>query len=438
MGSEGWPEYCEAALPVPLDKSFTYAVPEGLCNQVLPGCRVRVSLLGRTVTGVVLEVHRAKPDFDVLPIRKLLDVTPALDAELIDLGRWVARYYCTPVGEVFKAMLPLGGESRRKTVLALTPVGARTIEESLLPTSVETAVLESLRRRPLTLQYLIRKHRDAAKAIKRLRQRGLVQFSETLEERDPTMARGVDLRVEAGSRKSAPERPKAGERWLLDYLQRNPGSHDLRDLAAQRADVKTVARRLAKTGAVRLEPVERPRETARQFREHSLSDAQRKALETIKSQLATRRFQTFLLHGVTGSGKTEVYLRAAEEALSRGRSLLLLMPEIALTPASAGQFFARFGDRVAVLHSALGDKQRSDQWRRIRDGCATAVLGTRSAVFAPLKNLGLVIVDEEHDGSYKQAEAPRYNGRDVAIMRGRAAGATVVVGSGDSRSRDTL
>ena len=148
-----------------------------------------------------------------------------------------------------------------------------------------------------------------------------------------------------------------------------------------------------------------------------------------RAAIHARQFQTFLLHGVTGSGKTEVYLNAIEAALAGERGALLLVPEIALTPAMAGQFFARFGDRVAILHSAFTDVERSEQWRRIRSGAATVVVGTRSGVFAPVRNLGLIVVDEEHDGSYKQEETPRYNGRDVAIVRAQAAGACVVLGS---------
>ena len=132
---------------------------------------------------------------------------------------------------------------------------------------------------------------------------------------------------------------------------------------------------------------------------------------------------------MTGSGKTEVYLRAIEATLALGRGALMLVPEIALTPAMAGQFFQRFGDRVAILHSAFSDTERAEQWRRIRAGAAPVVVGTRSGVFAPVRNLGLIVVDEEHDQSYKQDETPRYNGRDVAIVRAQAAGACVILGS---------
>jgi primosomal protein N' (replication factor Y) len=160
-----------------------------------------------------------------------------------------------------------------------------------------------------------------------------------------------------------------------------------------------------------------------------LNPAQQEAFAAIGAAIESGQFRTFLLHGVTGSGKTEIYLNAIEATMAAGRGSLMLVPEIALTPAVAGQFFARFGDRVAILHSAFSDTERSEQWRRIRSGAAGVVVGTRSGVFAPVRNLGLIVVDEEHDQSYKQEETPRYNGRDVAIVRAQAAGACVVLGS---------
>jgi len=162
---------------------------------------------------------------------------------------------------------------------------------------------------------------------------------------------------------------------------------------------------------------------------HQLNPAQQAAFDEIKAAIQSRQFRAFLLHGVTGSGKTEVYLNAMETALACGLGTLLLVPEIALTPAVAGQFYSRFGDRVAILHSAFSDSERADQWRRIRAGLAKVVIATRSGVFAPVQNLGLIVVDEEHDGSYKQEENPRYHGRDVAVVRAQAANAAIVLGS---------
>ena len=422
-------EYCEAALPVPLAKTFTYAVPKGMRGSVQAGCRVQAEFGKRSLTGIVLSIHRQKPRFSVRPVKKLLDDAPALTAELIELGSWVAEYYCAPIGEVLRSMLPLRGETRAKRIVTLTPAGLEIAEASLVPIDVDGHVLESLRRKPLTLTYLARKHRGAAQAVERLRERALVRVENVIEARDPTLARGAALTVQIASARVPAGRVSATEQWLLEYLRQDPGSHDLRALAVHRGDVVRAARRLARLGALRIEVKRAERETAEPVDRPQLSPSQRRALDAIVAVLRQARYQTFLLHGVTGSGKTEVYLRATEEAMELGRGTLLLVPEIALTPALAAQFFGRFGDAVAVLHSALNDTQRSEQWRRIRVGRARVVLGTRSAVFAPVEDLGLVIVDEEHDASYKQAEAPRYNARDVAIVRGRSARAAVVVGS---------
>ena len=423
-------EYCQVALPVPLDKTFTYLVPEGLRGRELIGCRALVHFGRRKHVGVVLSVDRTVPDFETRPLVKLLDDSPVLDSELRDIASWVAKYYCTPVGEVFKAMLPLGGETQSKKVVSITTEGEAELGAKLWPSTVDEEVLAALVRRPLTLQALTRKISGGAHAVARLRSRGLVVIEDVIEERDPTMARGATLLVEPGNAAAAPAKPKAAERWLLDYLRRNPGRHDIRALAIERSDAVPTARRLSKLGAVKLQVVHTRVRAKRAAMALELNSDQKSALAEIQSAVEDGRFETFLLHGVTGSGKTEVYLRAIEGALERGRSALLLVPEIGLTPSVASDFFGRFGEHVAVLHSGLSDLQRADQWRRIQSGKGRVVLGTRSAVFAPLRNLGLVVVDEEHDGSYKQGEAPpRYNARDVAIVRARAATAAVVLGS---------
>ena len=423
-------QYCQIALPVPLDRTFTYLVPEGLRDRELVGCRAVVPFGRRKQVGFVLSVDRVAPDFEVRPLARLLDDSPVLNSELRELAMWVADYYCTPVGEVLKGMLPLGGETHSKKMVSITPEGEAELGARLLPSTADEEVLAALLRKPLTLQGLSKKIAGGADAVWRLRNRGLVAVEEVVQERDPTMARGAVLLVELGDPAAAPARPKAAERWLLDYLRRNPGRHDIRALAIERSDAVPTARRLSKSGSVRLEVVHTPTHAGQPAAALELNPAQTNALAEIRSAVCAGRFETFLLHGVTGSGKTEVYLRAIEEVLDRGRSALLLVPEIGLTPAVASNFFGRFGDRVAVLHSGLSDLQRADQWRRIQSGKGRVVLGTRSAVFAPLRDLGLVVVDEEHDGSYKQGEAPpRYNARDVSIVRARSAKAVVVLGS---------
>ena len=219
------------------------------------------------------------------------------------------------------------------------------------------------------------------------------------------------------------------ERELLAYLELHPGQHNLAALEDTLPKASTAARALARRQLARLalEPVSSMAAPPRA--PHTLNPHQQDAFEAIGSALAARQFQAFLLEGVTGSGKTEVYLSAIEAALAMGRGALLLVPEIGLTPAVAGQFHHRFGERVAILHSAFHDSERAQEWRRIRAGQASVVVATRSGVFAPVQNLGLIIVDEEHDQSYKQQETPRYHGRDVAVVRARNEGAVIVLGS---------
>jgi primosomal protein N' (replication factor Y) len=425
--------YCDVSLPVPLDQPFTYALPETLRHRVKPGSRVIAPLGARKLAGVVLACHSRKPTQPARELLRLLDEQPALTPELLDLGRWIAEYYCAPLGEVLKAMLPLGGETHAERVVALTEAGidaARQFMHSTTPDDPFVRVLRALEKRPLSEKYLRKKLPDSATALRSLQRKGFLTIDSVVKDRDPLMARGGRLIVEAGDPASLPAKLTRGERWLLEFLERHPGPQDVEPLVVERKDAVSVARRLAKSGAVRLRRVltQEPA-NSNGGRAIVLNREQQAALDAITGSLRSGSFQTFLLHGVTGSGKTEVYLRAIDLTLAAGKSSLLLVPEIALTPAVAAQFHARFGDAAAILHSAFTGLERSEQWRRVRGGKARVVVGTRSGVFAPVEHLGLIIVDEEHESSYKQDETPRYNGRDVAIVRARSAGATVILGS---------
>jgi primosomal protein N' (replication factor Y) len=425
--------FCDVALPVPLDQPFTYSLPETLRHRVKPGSRVVAPFGARKLAGVVLACHGRKPLQPAREVLRLLDEQPALTAELLGLGRWIAEYYCAPLGEVLRAMLPLGGETRAEKVVSLTPQGidaARQFLHSTTPDDPFVKVLRALDKRPLSEKYLRKKLPDSGTALRSLQRKGFLTIDAVVKDRDALLARGGRLIVEAGDLKAAPAKLTRGERWLVDFLERHPGPHDVGPLQIERKDVAMVARRLAKSGAVRIQRVLAQKPAASNGdRAVVLNSAQQTALDAISESLRSGSFQTFLLHGVTGSGKTEVYLRAIDLALAAGKSSLLLVPEIGLTPAVASQFFARFGDSVAILHSAFTGLERSEQWRRVRDGKARVVVGTRSSVFAPVENLGLIVIDEEHESSYKQDETPRYNGRDVAIVRARTAGATVLLGS---------
>lgn len=428
---EGSFRYCDVSLPVPLDQPFTYQLPETLRHRVKPGCRIVVPFGPRKLTGVILRCHDEPPPVATRDALRLMDAEPVLDEHLLSLGRWIAGYYCAPLGEVLRGMLPLASEIRHGKVWSLTDSGRDAARQLLLDSSPDdpvTVVLRMLEKRPLSAAYLAKAMPLADRAVRTLERRGFIVSEQTQTERDPLRAPSERLRIDLTSSESAAKLTKP-ERELRAFLELHPGSHNLKELESAVRQASAAARSLARKGIVSLKT-----ETAAVSRApirvpHDLNPEQQAAFEQIRDGIRARKYHTFLLHGVTGSGKTEVYLNAIEAALAEGRSALLLVPEIALTPAMAGQFFSRFGDRVAILHSAFTDVERSDQWRRIRAGSASVVVGTRSGVFAPVRNLGLIVVDEEHDGSYKQEETPRYHGRDVAIVRAQASNACVVLGS---------
>jgi len=429
---EGSYLYCDVSLPVPLDQPFTYSLPDTLRHRVRVGSRLMVPFGTRKLTGVILRCHDDPPPVATRDALRLIDSEPVLSAELMALGRWIAGYYCSPLGDVLRAMLPLSSEIRRGKVWSLTDSGRDAARQLLLDSSPDDPVLKILRmleKRPLSASYLTKTMPLADKAIRALERKRFIVAEEVQVERDPLRAPSERLRVELAGGAKGPE-PKLNkpERELRAFLELHPGSHNLKELEDAVKHASAAARSLARKGMVSLKPETVAMKAAIRAR-HDLNPAQQAAFQQIHEAIQAKRFQTFLLHGVTGSGKTEVYLTAIETALAEGRSALLMVPEIALTPQMAGQFFSRFGDRVAILHSAFTGVERTEQWRRIRSGVASVVVGTRSGVFAPVRNLGLIVVDEEHDGSYKQEENPRYNGRDVAIVRAQGAGACVILGS---------
>jgi primosomal protein N' (replication factor Y) len=429
---EGSYLYCDVSLPVPLDQPFTYSLPDTLRHRVRVGSRLIVPFGTRKLTGVILRCHDEPPGVAAREALRLIDSEPVLSAELMALGRWIAGYYCSPLGDVLRGMLPLSSEIRRGKIWTLTDSGRDAARQLLLDSSPDDPVLQVLRmleKRPLSASYLKKSMPLADKVIRALERKRFIVAEEVQVERDPLRAPAERLRVELTSTAPGPE-PKLNkpERELRAFLELHPGSHNLKELEELVKHASAAARSLARKGMVSLKPETVAMKAAIRAR-HELNPAQQEAFQQIHTCIQAGRFQTFLLHGVTGSGKTEVYLTAIETALAEGRSALLMVPEIALTPQMAGQFFSRFGDRVAILHSAFTDVERTGQWRRIRSGAASVVVGTRSGVFAPVQNLGLIVVDEEHDGSYKQEENPRYNGRDVAIVRAQGANACVVLGS---------
>jgi len=486
------PDYCEVALPVPLEHGFTYAVREGQNPQ--RGARVIVPFRNEKLIGVVTGVSAKAPeDFEVRFLETVLDQEPLLSDSLLELAEWMAQYYLAPLGEVLRGMLPLMADVRRTVYYRITDLGRDVLAESMDGDSGRSQVSAPRRTRAEAPR---EEHSSGAEAqsdfeaftapLKSspdtkqqfpspLKRGGKRKGKLSAEEQDlerrvlVRLAEGDAVKVSTLRTATAATLPLLAGLVRKKWIARETAAFErdsrrmerfaalvpegrlpaltqkqqaiLAELAAcggelalaelRRKDLpSSTLQTLVRRGLVRID--ERPaafrlgglRPTAEPFR---LNEAQTDALAGVVTALGG--FQPFLLHGVTGSGKTAVYLAAMQRALELGMASILLVPEIGLTPQTAGLLDAAFGQKVALLHSALTPEERSEQWRRIRRGEAPIVVGTRSAIFAPAPNLGLIIVDEEHDQSYKQEETPRYNARDVAVMRAKLAGAVVVLGS---------
>jgi primosomal protein N' (replication factor Y) len=404
---------------------FTYRLPDG---EVEPGRRVLVPLGRRTATGVVLGPARSARG-ELRDVLRVLDEQPLLPPDVLQLVRWAAAHYLAPLGLAVRVALPPGIDLREELRGALTPEGEVLLDgaqRTLLPGGQEAAT------RTRQLLRAVREGRALRPAqLRALEKRGLVALTAS-EARPRVQAPQVELAAAVSGAQPPARSPRQAEvlAWLLardpagvpveELLAAFPGARPhLRKLAARRL----VALRTEPAGAARLP--DGPwgsavvRETA----------AQSAALIELRAALDARGYAPFLLDGVTGSGKTHVYLEAIAHARSQRRGALALVPEIALTPQLAGRFRARFGDDVAVLHSGLTERERLSEWHRVRRGGAGVVVGARSAVFAPVLDLGIVVVDEEHEPSYKQEDRLRYHARDLALVRARDAGAVAVLGS---------
>ena len=431
------PLYCDVALPVPLRLAFTYAVPDALADEELIGRRIVVPFRNRAMVGVGVAVGHEKPDNTRLKeIIELLDPVPALAPPLLDLGKWVSRYYLAPLGETLRAMLPPEIEIRYDREFSITAEGSEhllKVAQPLLGDTNQIAewdVLSLLNASPIPIASdRLRKIPLGLAVAEKLRRRGLLA------------AQGVSLHRKVRAKKIIAWNPvaeavpaSAADQRIRDILAATRGPMPLTFLLQEAKVSKTIVQRLEKKGMLLSWEEAVTTEEDRWDTDfippsNVLNPGQRGALDEIQKWLATREFTAGLLHGVTGSGKTEVYLGAVEAAIAQGRSALVLVPEIALTLWLSRLVRARFGAGVAVLHSGLPENERAREWWRVRHGDARIVVGTRSAVFAPVENLGLVIVDEEQEASYKQEEIPRYHGRDTAVMRARLEGAVALLGS---------
>jgi primosomal protein N' (replication factor Y) len=419
------------AVPVPALDALTYRVPEELQAPAI-GARVLVPVGKRVMTGIVVETDT--PTQELAAVKDLIDVLDAeafLNDDVVRLALWVAEYYASGPGDALAAAMPPRAWIESERYAQLNP-GARVSERR----GIRRAVLDRLSTgKPVRVDLLAKGKSGIHAALLDLEREGLITITQPLRgtaDAHRTVrtahlsAQGHDLDATSrlGSRQTA----------AIDALRGAPDGLDVSELGARGISSQTISR-LASAGlvAVGRRRLERDPFSAADVdlepRVLEPTGEQRAAIDRLRALASQQSFATALLYGVTGSGKTEVYLRLARDVSAGGRGVLMLVPEIALTPAVAAAFRSTFGGRVAIQHSGLSDGERHDQWQRIRRGEIDVVVGTRSAIFAPVRRLGLIIVDEEHDGSYKQEETPRYHARDVAIVRAREAGALAVLGS---------
>jgi primosomal protein N' (replication factor Y) len=452
------PPFCNVALPVPLRTSFTYAVPEAMQGTVQPGSRVLVPFRKKAMVGVVVELAESEPQgTKIREIVRVLDLVPALTPKLIELAHWIAGYYLAPVGEVFRAMLPPMTEVKTQRQILLTDAGqeaAKSLSGGELShglTSAEAAFLAKLKQKGILQLGRAAKLGIDATAFERLQRRGLMEVRETLEGRKRRTQRVIAWKGGAAATEKltgkkeeekdnretlgAPRKPR--EERIRELLETERGPLPLLQLLKLAQVTRSVIKRMLRDGLLEsweepIDPAEDPFDVGYTLPAHELNAEQESAFKGIRARFELGEFGVQLLYGVTGSGKTEVYLRAVQDTLARGKTAIVLVPEIALTLWIGRQCRSWFGARfegVAVLHSALSDVERAREWWRVRNGEARVVVGTRSAVFAPLENIGLIIVDEEQESSYKQEDTPRYHGRDVAIVRAKMEGALALLGS---------
>jgi primosomal protein N' (replication factor Y) len=426
-------KFVEVAVGLPVEKTFYYEIPSFFAERLELGSRVLIPFGGRKVTGYAVALPPNLEDYPkadgVKPILDILDEKPAFDGRMLAFYRWISDYYLHPLGQVIKGALPPGITLESQRLLSITPEGRANLESAKLAQE-ESNILRFL---------IDHGEMPLEKAAKRfpywrifsLREAGLIQIEQGLKAVRVKPKQERVIRFQQGEAEGGRLSPRGRE--VLTFI-RAAGEVSHKSLCAKFAGASRIVKKMEEKGLVSVELREVYRDPVSHFVRGGkwgpeLTTKQARVLETITVEIDSHRFSPFLLYGITGSGKTEIYLRAIERVVEKGRGAIVLVPEISLTPQLIGRFLDRFGRRVATLHSALSRGERYDEWRRVRDGKADIVVGARSAIFAPLHRPGMIIVDEEHETSYKQEEKLKYNARDLAVVRAKLCDAVLIMGS---------
>lgn len=427
-------EAIEVAIPIPNEEAFHYSVPPHLRDGIEIGKRVLVPFKNRRAMGFIVGFERPPEGITPRGIIDIVDEEPLFDEKRLRFLRWIANYYLTSLGIVLKAAHPGGLGTSLRRVLRITEKGKDLLHKDGL-SDIERLILKTL---SISEDVTVRKLFNVVEGVTHellhsLRRRNLIEFGYEIHS-NPRVKHEKIIVAEENVGLGDELRKKNPDRFeVLDFVvthKRVPYT----DIKGIFGDASRHIRWLRERGFIRVEREEVPRDPFSEIpvsREipPRLTPDQEVAFRRILEAIERGRFSPFLLHGVTGSGKTEVYLRAIGEVIKRGREAIVLVPEISLTPQLVKRFRGRFGRKVAVIHSALSEGERFDAWRMARRGDVKIVIGARSAIFAPFKDVGIIVVDEEHEPSYKQEEAPPYNARDLSLVLGKMTNAIVVLGS---------
>ncbi len=428
-------EIVEVAVGLPVFKTFHYRIPEEMKDSLRIGMRVLVPFKGRRVTGFTIDLPEQPPigvEEKIREVEDLLDETPLIDPPMLRFYQWISDYYLYPLGEVIKTGLPPGLQLKSGLMISLTEAGRESLERGGLGPVQERVLKEIERGKVLSLKKVLKiiPEEGLKSHLFSLKRKGLLRIEAEMEggEVRPKFEKMIQYQ---GGESEKPLTEK--EKEILKWVERK-GEGSLSDLKKEFKSPLKQIQSLQGKGLLSItqREVYRDLPALSEFKPYprpELTSDQEAALKEILKGIHSKRYSPFLLHGVTGSGKTEVYLRAIEEVLGQEMEAIVLVPEISLTPQLLSRFKDRFGGNLGLLHSGLSKGERYDQWRRIWRGEVKIALGARSALFAPFRKVGIIIVDEEHDPSYKQEEKLKYHARDLAVVRAKEANGVLLLGS---------
>lgn len=437
--------YAEIVFPLGFRKSFTYLVPGELESQAKIGVRAVAPFGRRTLTGFVISKPRSiSLKEELKPIIDIIDAQPVVDKDGLKFYEWLADYYLCSFGEALKLAVPYGSdvESKRR-IISDRSISLHLLLKEKNKDSTRAKILKVLSEKDqISLQQLQKlvKKKNIYSILRTLQENGVVTLLDTIQKAKvkAKTVNYVKLSMTVGEVYSIfPEIERRSPKQLkvlLELVNAKGKGLPVAELLNKTSSSKSSLDSLAAKGIVKIYEQEVDRRYVEHYREEqtkfSLSEKQSEVVAEVSKSISGSKFKTYLLHGVTGSGKTQVYIELTKKVIELKKTALILVPEISLTPQITSRFFNSFGDEVTVLHSRMSPGERFDSWQRIFKGKSSVVIGARSALFAPLKNIGLIVIDEEHDASYKQADMiPKYNARDSAIIMGSIVNCPVLLGS---------